>query len=176
MDAKSFIFLSASAVIIALGCAWVWGAAWRKDACIFMLVLGTVHSGFIDINLMSREWYRGTTRGIEWCWLDYLWVFVLVDELKRRRSSALPVCLAPMLVFIGYNALRVVTSDPWIFGLFELVVIVSVGLGSLLAPVAIELLGSRGALIAAGGLLAVLSPLAHRPLGRIDDGHLELLG
>ena len=68
-----------------------------------------------------------------------------------------------------------------IFGLFELVVIATVGLGSLLAPVAIDLLGSRGALIAAGGLLAVLAVLATRSLGRIDDeaevrvAELELL-
>jgi len=57
-----------------------------------------------------------------------------------------------------------------------------VGVGSLLAPVGIELLGSRGALIAAGGLLAVLAGLASRSLERIDDvadvrvAELELLG
>jgi hypothetical protein len=68
-----------------------------------------------------------------------------------------------------------------VFGLFELVVIAAVGIGSLLAPLAIEALGSRGALIAAGGLLAVLAAIAHRPLGHIDDGmevraaELELL-
>jgi len=68
-----------------------------------------------------------------------------------------------------------------IFGLFELVVIAAVGLGSLLAPIAIDVLGSQGALIAAGGLLALLAALAHVPLGRIDDGmevraaELELL-
>ena len=68
-----------------------------------------------------------------------------------------------------------------IFGLFELVVISTVGLGSLLAPVAIDLLGSRGALLAAGGLLAVLAVLASRSLARIDDAaevsvaELELL-
>jgi predicted MFS family arabinose efflux permease len=56
-----------------------------------------------------------------------------------------------------------------IFGLFELVVIVTVGLGSLLAPVAIDVLGSRGSLAAAGALLAVLAALAARPLQRIDD-------
>ena len=48
--------------------------------------------------------------------------------------------------------------------------IAAVGIGSLVAPLAIEVLGSRGALIAAGGLLAVLAALAHIPLGRIDDG------
>ena len=68
-----------------------------------------------------------------------------------------------------------------IFGLFELVVIATVATGSLLAPIAIDVLGSRGTLVAAGALLAVLAALAHRPLGRIDEGvevraaELELL-
>ena len=57
-----------------------------------------------------------------------------------------------------------------VFGLFELVVIVAVGLGSLTAPVLLDLLGSRGALIAVGAVLPVLAVLAHRGLGRIDDG------
>ena len=123
MDTKTLLFLLASAVLLPVGCAWVRGAPWRKDVCVFLLVLGTVHAGFIDINVLSREWYRGTTRGLEWCWLDYLWVFVLVDELRLRRAGArlaAPMCLSAMVLFIGYNALRVVTADPWIFGLFEL--------------------------------------------------------
>ncbi|HEX8535967.1 MAG TPA: O-antigen ligase family protein, partial [Cystobacter sp.] len=121
MELKSTLFLLVSAVVLYVGCGWVGRASWRKDACVFFLVLGTVHSGLIDINLLSREWYRGTTRGLEWSWLDYLWIFVLVDELKRRRpGTAMPVCLSAMALFVGYNALRVVTSDPWIFGVFEL--------------------------------------------------------
>ena len=68
-----------------------------------------------------------------------------------------------------------------VFGLFELVVIVAVALGSLTAPVLLDLLGSRGALIAVGVLLPLLAALAHQALGRIDDGmavradELELL-
>jgi len=57
-----------------------------------------------------------------------------------------------------------------VFGLFELVVIVAVALGSLAAPVLLDLLGSRGALIAIGLLLPVLAAFAHGALGRIDDG------
>jgi MFS family permease len=57
-----------------------------------------------------------------------------------------------------------------VFGLFELVVVATVGLGSLAAPAAVDLVGARGALAAAGGLLVVLAALAHRSLGRIDDG------
>jgi MFS family permease len=69
-----------------------------------------------------------------------------------------------------------------IFGLFELVIIVAVAAGALVAPLALDVLGTRGALVAAGGLLAVLAALAHGALGRIDDGmdvrtaELELLG
>ena len=68
-----------------------------------------------------------------------------------------------------------------IFGLFELVVISAVGLGSLAAPLAIELLGARSALIGAGVLLAALALVAHASLGRLDHGmevraaELELL-
>lgn len=121
MEIKSILFLLVSAVVLYVGCGWVGRASWRKDVCVFLLVLGTVHSGLVDINLLSREWYRGTTRGLEWSWLDYLWIFVLVDELKRRRpGTAMPMCLSAMVLFVGYNAVRVMTSDPWIFGLFEL--------------------------------------------------------
>ena len=68
-----------------------------------------------------------------------------------------------------------------IFGLFELVVIAAVGIGALIAPIANDLLGSRGALIAAGAVLGVLAVVAHAPLGHVDDGmevraaELELL-
>ena len=47
-----------------------------------------------------------------------------------------------------------------IFGLFELVVIAAVGIGALVAPIANDLLGSRGALIAAGAVLGVLAVVA----------------
>jgi MFS family permease len=57
-----------------------------------------------------------------------------------------------------------------VFGLFELVVIASVALGSLAAPVLLDLLGSREALIAVGVFLPLLAAVAHRALGHIDDG------
>ena len=57
-----------------------------------------------------------------------------------------------------------------IFGLFELVVIAAVGAGSLLAPPAIDLLGTRGSLIAAGGPPCRPRRAGDRCLRRIDDG------
>lgn len=57
-----------------------------------------------------------------------------------------------------------------VFGLFELIVIAAIAAGSLVAPIAIDVMGSRGTLIAAGGLLAALAALAHTSLARIDEG------
>ena len=92
------------------------------------------------------------------------WVAIVCLAMSGLANSLLDVA--------GFTIMQENTDERVIgriFGLFELVVIATVGLGSLLAPVAIDLLGSRGALIAAAGLLALLAVLATRGLGRIDD-------
>lgn len=57
-----------------------------------------------------------------------------------------------------------------IFGLLQGVVVGSLALGALLAPLAVHLVGRRGAVIAAGAMLPVVAALAARPLARIDAG------
>ena len=119
------------------------------------------------------------------------WGLPLVVVGVWPESAVAVICLAlaglanSLLDVSGFTSMQERIDEAVIgriFGLFELVVIASVGLGALVAPLAIELLGSRGALIAAGGLLAGLATLAYRPLGRIDEGadvrtaELELLG
>ena len=78
-----------------------------------------------------------------------------------------------LLDVAGFTSMQEHTPDRVVgrvFGLFELVVIAAVGIGSLLGPVAIDLVGARGALVGAGGLLALLALLFHRQLGRLDEG------
>lgn len=57
-----------------------------------------------------------------------------------------------------------------IFGLFELVVIVTVGIGWLLAPALLAAVDTRHALLTVGAVLPVAALLFHRSLGRLDDG------
>ncbi len=119
------------------------------------------------------------------------WGLPLVVVGLWPESAIAVICLAlaglanSLLDVSGFTSMQERIDEAVIgriFGLFELVVIASVGLGALVAPLAIEVLGSRGALIAAGGLLAGLATLAYRPLGRMDEGaevrtaELELLG
>ena len=56
-----------------------------------------------------------------------------------------------------------------IFAIFELLVIVTVGIGWLAAPALVSGVGTRGALLAVGCLLPALALLSHRRLGALDD-------
>lgn len=111
-------------------------------------------------------------------------VGVWPEELVAVGCLALAGLANSLLDVSGFTIMQENADDRVIgriFGLFELVVIATVGIGSLAAPALIELLGSRGALIAAGGLLVLLAASADLPLRRIDDGaevrvaELELL-
>jgi MFS family permease len=57
-----------------------------------------------------------------------------------------------------------------VFGVLESVIVGSLALGSLAAPVLVATVGARGALVAVGALLPVLAALRWRHLARIDDG------
>jgi MFS family permease len=57
-----------------------------------------------------------------------------------------------------------------VFGVLESVIVGSLAVGSLAAPLLIHALGARGALIATGALLPVLAALRRRQLVAIDDG------
>jgi len=56
-----------------------------------------------------------------------------------------------------------------VFGVIESLLVGAVGLGAILAPLLVSLFGIRGALIATGALLPVLTVLSWRRLVRIDS-------
>jgi len=88
----------------------------------------------VDVNFVSREWYRGSSRGFEVSIPALLAVGVLFGSLLGRRTvhplSAhvepgycrfyLPGSLGLMLLFFFYACLNVALCDPRLFGEFEL--------------------------------------------------------
>lgn len=120
MEFKHAIFLIAVALVLTVGRALCKRQSTLRDACAFLLVFGTTRTDMMHINFLSREWYRGTTRGIELSWLDLLWLMLLISLPQDDRQKKWLPSLGPMLVFFGYNALVVVFSDPSLFGVFEL--------------------------------------------------------
>jgi hypothetical protein len=57
-----------------------------------------------------------------------------------------------------------------VFGAVQSLLVVTYGLGAILAPLLIELIGIRGALIATGAVLPVLTALLFRRLEQLDTG------
>src|SRR5437667_9378412 len=95
-----------------------------RDAAFFFMVAAVVISDKLDINFLSRQWYRGTTRGIEFSFIDVLAFslllsMILVPRLGQKRFYW-PASLAFMLLFLGYECFSVAISDPKLFGLFEI--------------------------------------------------------
>src|SRR5579872_5517568 len=95
-----------------------------RDLFFLMLVALSPLIERLDLNYISREWYRGTSRGFEVSVLDILALSILVGTiLAPRREEARaywPASLGMMLLFFLYASFNIAISEPKLFGLFEL--------------------------------------------------------
>ena len=130
MELKYIIFFIATLVTVPVGALLAANHQKTRDFVFAALVIGTTQPGSIfglpsDINFLSREWYRGSTRGIEISYLDLLAMILLVGSLLARRREGnkmfWPPSLGLLIAYFGWCTLSVaLLSDPKIFGLFEL--------------------------------------------------------
>ena len=95
-----------------------------RDVFFFLLVTLSAVTESIDINFVSREWYRGTTCGFEVSFVDVLSMSLLASAILRPRSGEKrwfwPASFGWMLVYFMFAGLCVGLADPKLFGLFEL--------------------------------------------------------
>jgi O-antigen ligase len=99
---------------------------WRRarDIGFFVIVFGAMFFLNLNINFMDRPWYRGTTRGFEFSVPDVLALsLLLVMWLRPRKGEPRlfwPPGLAAMLVYFGYCVISVLSHDPMLWGMYEL--------------------------------------------------------
>jgi len=90
----------------------------------FFMAAAFVLSEKLDINFLSRQWYRGTTRGIEVSFVDILAFSVLASSMIAPRPGEKrvfwPASLGFMLLYLGYQCFSVAISEPKLFGIFEI--------------------------------------------------------
>ncbi len=95
-----------------------------RDGFFLLLVFLTPIIERVDVNFVSREWYRGTSRGFEVSVLDILALSILFASVLSprdgHRRAYWPASLGLMLVFFAYACFNVAVSEPRLFGLFEL--------------------------------------------------------
>src|SRR5258705_6823794 len=74
-----------------------------RDIAFFLMVSAAVISERLDINFLSRQWYRGTTRGIEVSFIDVLAFSILVSMLlvppPRQKRIYLPARFGFILLY-----------------------------------------------------------------------------
>jgi hypothetical protein len=99
---------------------------WKKARDVFfvlMIFLAPMTEDF-DVNFMSRDFYRGTTRGIEFSCVDILSISLFLSCLiwprKGESRGYWPASFGWMLFFFAYACFNVGISEPRIFGIFEL--------------------------------------------------------
>lgn len=125
---KDLIFFGGLLLCIPVGTALAAYSRRARDLAFGALVFGTTISDRLDINFLSHEWYRGTTRGIEVSFVDFLALSVLLGALLAARRERFrpywPTSLFMLLAYFIYSCINVALSEPRLFGLFELTKIV----------------------------------------------------
>jgi hypothetical protein len=185
MQPKDFIGMVLAVVGVLSGIAVL--SVWRRGrdfAFVAMLVLAPMTEDY-DVNFVSRDFYRGTTRGFEFSLVDILSISLLVSGLlvpRRGQSRGYwPASFGLMLLFFMYACFNVAIADPKLFGLFELSKMVR-GLTIFLA-VAFFVRGEKelrlfllglGLIVSYEGILALKQRYIygiHRVPGSVDDSN-----
>src|SRR3984957_13898924 len=124
MGFKALFGLTVVPAAIVGGCIMASLSRRVRDLFFVLLVFLSPMIELLDVNFVSREWYRGTSRGFEFSILDILSISLLVSAVlfPRRGESRgyWPASLGLMLLFFFYACANVAALEPKLFGLFEL--------------------------------------------------------
>jgi O-antigen ligase len=93
-----------------------------RDLFFFLIASLQIYFDRMDVNFMSMEWYRGSTRGFEVSLLDVLAVGLLIGLIvapRYRPRIYWPASLGFMLLFLLFEGFSTFMAQPKIFGAFE---------------------------------------------------------
>jgi hypothetical protein len=156
-----------------------------RDIFFFLLVTLTVVTEYIDVNFVSKEWYRGTTCGFEVSLVDVISLSLLASCIIRPRLGDKrwfwPASLGLMLIYFLFASFCVAVADPKIFGLFELSKMVRGLIVFLAAALYVRnerelrlFIWALGVTVCFQGLMAVQQRYlqgVHRVYGTVDDSN-----
>ncbi|MFC1735266.1 O-antigen ligase family protein [Candidatus Hydrogenedentota bacterium] len=124
MESKYIIFMVGSIVAVPMAVLWATVSRRFREAMFFAIIAGTVLKGKLDLNFVSREFYRGSSRGFEFSFVDLLGIVLLVSSLltlpKSRHRRFWPPSYTLMTLYFLWCCLSVMLADPKLFACFEL--------------------------------------------------------
>jgi hypothetical protein len=120
---KDLIFFMGLMITVPVGTVAASVSPRIRELFFFTLVAGTSVMHKLDINFLSREMYRGSTRGIEFSFLDFISLILLFSCLisppPEKKRFGWPASLGFLLAYIAYCGISVLISEPKIFPIFE---------------------------------------------------------
>ena len=120
---KDVIFFACLVVLVPVGTLAASISPRIRELVFFALVFSTATMGKLDINFLSREMYRGSSRGIEFSYLDFLALILLLSCLisppPRKQRIRWPASLGFLLAYVAYCGLNMLMLEPRIFSIFE---------------------------------------------------------
>ena len=124
MEAKDLIALALLLVAIPTGILVATVSLRARDVAFFLMVAGTVVTDRLDVNFLSQYWYRGTSRGLEFSFVDLLAISIFAGSFLKPRPGESrcywPASFGLMLAFFLYASFSVIFSEPRMYGMFEL--------------------------------------------------------
>ena len=124
MELKDLAALFLMAVAISGGVVATCLSQRARAAAFFLLILASAFTDRVDVNFVTRYWYRAATRGFEISLVDILAISLLISSLLLPRPGHRrwfwPASLGAMIIYFLYCCFSVAISEPKLFGLFEL--------------------------------------------------------
>jgi len=107
-----------------IGCVGVTCFSQRaREVAFFLMMALAVVSDRFDVNLFSRYWYRGSTRGVEISFIDVIALSVFISSFLFPKAGfsrwRWPAGLGFMLLFFVYAFGSTLAIEPRLFGMFE---------------------------------------------------------
>jgi O-antigen ligase len=119
--ALALVLIPVLSLLAAVAATW---SRQVRDVLFFLMVSLAVLAERLDVNFFSQAWYRGTTRGVQVSLLEIMAFGLLAGCAFSRRDEERrwfwPASLGVMLLYLVYAVVSVVTSDPKVYGAFEL--------------------------------------------------------
>ncbi|MBI2425845.1 MAG: O-antigen ligase family protein [Candidatus Hydrogenedentes bacterium] len=121
---NELIFLIAFPAVVVCGSFLAIQFPRVRDLLLVSTLFSTAMVYLLDINFLGRPWYRGTSLGMEFSFLDAMVLTLIITSFathtRYRTPWFLPPALAWMLIYFAFCVLNVLTHDPKVFGAWEL--------------------------------------------------------
>jgi len=153
---KYTIFFTAFATIVPACISICRRSEKGRAAAFIILIMGTMYPGssVTAINFFSHEWYRGSTRGIEICYLDWLVLILLFSTKYRTDRPKKMFTPAGLGIMLAYGLSVAIGTLPLYGPLYE----DTSGKGDIHLYISLSTIGISTVILLIVGLLSGLFP------------------